>query len=449
MCVCVCVCVCVCACARSIEYFPRLPSVPGQLVVHEDAPPLSRPSVDLSWMREAAIAAGVDPSPQPIDPYLHVPAGAPDFSAIMLTLPGGESLRIWVHAPVWDKCKNHHVPGRDGTNRGPSQLAIVAHPFVAQGAGSTATPSAESAESEPPTATSDSKAIARLRARAASTPLMSRLVGAGYCVIAFEAHELAAEWVDSGAAAVDRLVSVLSFASMHRIFKYCRIALFAQGVAATAAFVAMVRAPSLFEHRVKCLMATQPVDLETAIAGGPAAAPPSSGATMVESTSAKALETLRPTSLEALVCKCCVPVLLVHAAGPAAASLKASSDRQSDGLASSCNEHLVTLRIEKALPQRIPRVVVSADADVRLYGRHRRFDGARVLAGGALRPVLNFLSTHVSMRSAMAPPGQSPAVTPRGWTPAMASSPRSTAGWTPRGHNVGGMVGGLGERAFA
>ena len=76
--------------------------------------------------------------------------------------------------------------------------------------------------------------------------------------MAFEAHPDGAAWDDAGEATTASLLAVFEYVCRHFQLRYCRIALFATGVGATAALVAVGRAPAMFEQRLKVICACDP-----------------------------------------------------------------------------------------------------------------------------------------------------------------------------------------------
>jgi len=102
-------------------------------------------------------------------------------------------------------------------------------------------------------------------ARVLRSALVSRhLLDEGYGVLAFEAHSAGATWDDEGEAAIARIFAAFEYISRHVKLRYCRVALFAADVGATAAFVAVARALTepklklLVESRLKVICAYEP-----------------------------------------------------------------------------------------------------------------------------------------------------------------------------------------------
>ena len=90
--------------------------------------------------------------------------------------------------------------------------------------------------------------------------LLRDLANDGYSILAYEAHAPGAEWFEAGEAATAYLLSALDYVAAHPTLRYCRISLFAQGVGATAALVALQRAPTRFDNRLKVIAACEPAD---------------------------------------------------------------------------------------------------------------------------------------------------------------------------------------------
>ena len=84
--------------------------------------------------------------------------------------------------------------------------------------------------------------------------LLHTLADDGYSILAYESHTPGAEWQDQGEVATASLLAVLDYVASHQMLRYCRIALFTQGVGATAAFIAAQRAPDRVENRVKVIV---------------------------------------------------------------------------------------------------------------------------------------------------------------------------------------------------
>ena len=90
--------------------------------------------------------------------------------------------------------------------------------------------------------------------------LLHTLADDGYSILAYESHTPGAEWQDQGEVATASLLAVLDYVASHQMLRYCRIALFTQGVGATAAFIAAQRAPDRVENRVKVIVACEPAE---------------------------------------------------------------------------------------------------------------------------------------------------------------------------------------------
>ena len=152
------------------------------------------------------------------------------------------------------------VGGRSAlVHRGANKLAIVMHPL---GAGSRMAGRSEYVQTPRGMATPHSQhethaALARARwlaGKVATRPLHQKLVDEGFNVLAYEAHSLAVgnqtvRGVTSvqtvADAAMDakhalrvqqaKLRDVLAYVEKHRVFRYCRVVILAQGVGASAA----------------------------------------------------------------------------------------------------------------------------------------------------------------------------------------------------------------------
>lgn len=118
-------------------------------------------------------------------------------------------------------------------NRGASRLAVVT--FSISGGRSRPSPAALVAQCE----------------------LSRALVEAGWSVLAYEAAPLSAPEAD-GEAEVAKLRAAFAYIRAHRSFRYCRVALLAQGAGASAAFVAIGRHPEEFEYRLRTVAAFEP-----------------------------------------------------------------------------------------------------------------------------------------------------------------------------------------------
>ena len=91
---------------------------------------------------------------------------------------------------------------------------------------------------------------------------LKSLLGAGISVLAFSTHTATARPSGAAADAYTRyLLAALEHAARHPRLRYCRIALFAQGVGASATLRAFSRAPAAFEARLKCLVLCEPAEV--------------------------------------------------------------------------------------------------------------------------------------------------------------------------------------------
>ena len=130
-----------------------------------------------------------------------------------------------------------------GTNRCSSKLAIIMHAAHASTMLSQPTPGGRVLF---PSSVLRSDFVQR------------HLVSEGYGVLAFEAHAFGAAWDEAGEGATAALLAVFEYVSRHVQLRYCRVAVFASGVGATAALVASSRVPALFEQRLKLVCAYEP-----------------------------------------------------------------------------------------------------------------------------------------------------------------------------------------------
>ena len=130
-----------------------------------------------------------------------------------------------------------------GTNRCSSKLAIIMHAAHASTMLSQPTPGGRVLF---PSSVLRSDFVQR------------HLVSEGYGVLAFEAHAFGATWDEAGEGATAALLAVFEYVSRHVQLRYCRVAVFASGVGATAALVASSRVPALFEQRLKLVCAYEP-----------------------------------------------------------------------------------------------------------------------------------------------------------------------------------------------
>lgn len=194
--------------------------------------PIRIPVVEVSSIRRPRISPRYElrlrPPAHPADPYLPVRIGSSRW------LPSGEVLMAWEHV-------SSSFPGR---HRGSSKLAIVTYSSAHVGCSDGGLP------------------IRTLK----SPLLLTHLTDVGFSLLVFEAHTHDATWDDAGEAATARLLAALDYVASHRVFRYSRLALFAQGAGATAAFVALDRAPGAFAHRVKALCICEPAQGEERLA---------------------------------------------------------------------------------------------------------------------------------------------------------------------------------------
>ena len=296
------------------------------------------------------------------DPYTLVELGSSKW------LPPKATLLAWERT----------IGGWGSTDRSSNKLAIVALPALEHETlsdpiftGSTFT-------------LRQGQHVQRLPSGVLRSPLLLRhLTDDGYNILAYESHSPAAQWEEAGEAATAHLLTVLDYVASHPSLRYCRIAHFAQGVGATAAFVASYRAPSTFENRLKVIVACEPKE--------------------------------EAELLSKHVPHCSVPVLLLSRAG-----------------SELCDD------IYGALTQRIRNL----SNWIRVEGDHQQhseqdFDCSRFLSDepGAVLP---FLQAHVNV-------GRDPAtlLSPRALSPRLSSStktfhlpplrsPRDAGGTTPR-----------------
>jgi Ca2+-binding EF-hand superfamily protein/pimeloyl-ACP methyl ester carboxylesterase len=209
-----------------------------------------------------------------------------------------------------------NVPA-SGANRGSDKLVIVTHPITGAGG---------DAQRDP------------LR-RLSNCALHRHLRQQGFSVLAYEAHPLNLAGQQTGELQEELLLGAMDHVGTHRSFKYCKIALMAQGVGAAAAFVAMSRHPEVFDNRVLAISACQPAAVD-----GPA------------------FDELLNTHVP----RCKVPTLLSHSDVNATHYLTDTSVAESK----------VADAIHDALDASVPKHVVEV-SDAPLYGAARRFDGSQ------------------------------------------------------------------------
>ena len=208
-----------------------------------------------------------------------------------------------------------NVVGNDPRRRGSNKLVIVTHPITGAGGNGDRAP------------------IARL----ADLPLHRHLEQEGFSVLAYEAHPLAVGGEQTGEAQEEFLLAAMDYVGQHRSFKYCKIALMAQGVGAAAAFLAVSHNPELFEGRVRVISACQPAAID-----GPA------------------WEELLSTHVP----RCRIPTLISHA------------DVDARHLEKDDHEYKIAQAVHAALDEAVPKEIVEVKG-YPLYGKARRFDGSQ------------------------------------------------------------------------
>ena len=151
-----------------------------------------------------------------------------------------------------------------GNNRVSGMLAIVAHPFAGKGAHAISMRQVlalQRGANAPSNKSQDNRVLAH--ARVCGLPLHRHLHESGYNTLVFEPHEMGCvgSAADEGDAAA-KLLAVLSYVAKHKVLKYCKIVLLTQGIGASAAIIAMGRAPLLFSERVKAMSVCQPAPMD-------------------------------------------------------------------------------------------------------------------------------------------------------------------------------------------
>lgn len=226
-----------------------------------------------------------------------------------------------------------------GANRGSDKMAIVCHPITGAGGASDGT-----------------------KQQKLSMLLLHRhLQQEGFNVLAYEAHPLAVGGVQTGELQQEYLLAAMDYVSEHRSFKYCKIALMAQGVGAAAAFVAISKNPELFEGRVRVISACQPAELD--------------GTTMEE-------------LLTTHVPRCNIPTLLSRA------------ESGVKHIATINHEYMTAKKIHDALGESVPKDLIEV-SDYPLFGKARRFDGAQFFGDHAEK--LAFITEHTATRKPRIP----------------------------------------------
>lgn len=203
-------------------------TVARQALLNRDTAAPAAPAAPPWWLRPRAIR-------QTAYPYTAVQIRSEKW------LPGG-SVKAWQLTP----------DAFPGLNRCSSKLAILMHPASKH----TALDEPSWDPSLPWRPGSEQFPSGVLR----SAFVQNYLVDEGFGVLSFEATRPGADsWASEGDAATAALLAVFEYVVSHHALRYCRIALFGTGVGATAALVALGKAPALFEGRVKVVVATEPV----------------------------------------------------------------------------------------------------------------------------------------------------------------------------------------------
>ena len=225
-----------------------------------------------------------------------------------------------------------------GANRGSDRVAIVAHPITGAGVLGDRSP----------------------LARVAHLALHRHLYRSGYSVLAYEPHRLGMRSDgegQTGEAQVEMLHAAMAYVGAHRSFRYCKVAVLAQGVAAAAAFVALAREPELFEGRLRVIGACQPAAID-----GP--------------------EWERLFSEHVPACR--VPVFVSHAA------IEARDLDESD------HEYKVAQSYHAALAEATPKGILEVRG-YPLFGTARRFDGAQYMGDFPRGPILRFVDEYIGV----------------------------------------------------
>ena len=293
-----------------------------------DAPPPTAPARRGSKTR-INLTPSPAPPPEPPKPPSPPPLPPPHYF---------EPLRFEA-VQIAEGCEGYlFVHGRDaGRLRGAERLALVMHALPALKPNS-----------------KKGKAAGGLHTRVCALPLYRLLADAGWSILHVPPHALGALAGQATIEADSKLRAALAFVGSDRSLRYCKIALLAQGPAATAALVAMSVDPALLEYRVRALSVCQPAPLRLTnpIAMG--------------------------VSLDQHAYNASMPTLLSYASG------------------SPANEKLA-LEVDAALAsagEQTPAIAVDTGDSYELFGAAQRFDGAKYF-GEHPEALLEFLRAHV------------------------------------------------------
>ena len=156
-------------------------------------------------------------------------------------------------------------------------------------------------------------------------------------MLAYEAHPLAVGGVQTGELQEQYLLAAMEYAASHHSFRYCKIALMAQGVGATAALLAMSKHPEMFEGRVRAVSVCQPAELE--------------GTTMDE-------------------------LLTVHVPQHNIPTLLSRAESGIKHISTINHEYMTAEKIHQALGESVPKELIEV-SNYPLFGKARRFDGSQ------------------------------------------------------------------------